>query len=166
VFYDPDEGSILPGNKTSECSLMNLTSRRFLQLFAGVNVLIACYNGGAFVLLGIDAVPLIARAELGSGVGDPARALLDTWYRVLGWNWVCVGLMLAWVIPAIERHTAWFRFIMVAFMAVGVGRISAVAAFGFSDHNPAYAIAIELLVPTVCIVWQSRVSAQAPDLKA
>lgn len=145
---------------------MNLTSRRILQIFLAVNVLLAGYNGGAFVLLGIDAVPLIARAELGGGINEVDRAQLDTWYRVLGWNWVCVGLMLAWIIPSIERHTAWFRFIMIAFMGVGVGRVSAVLAYGFSERNPAYAIGLEILVPLACIVWQSRVAAKAARMKA
>jgi len=132
-------------------------SRRLLQIFAAVNALVALYKGGAFVVLGIAAVPSIAGPEI-PGIGESTQSLLDTWYRVLGWVWVSVGLMLAWITPAIETHTAWFRLIFVAFMCVGVGRLSAVAAHGFTSENTLGAIALEILVPSVCIVWQGFVA--------
>src|SRR5262245_6773652 len=135
-------------------------ARRLLQAFAAVNVLIAVYKGGAFVLRGIAAVPAIAGASL-EEIAEPTRSLLDTWYRVLGWIWVTIGFMLAWITPAIERYTAWFRLIFVAFMCVGVGRLAAVLAHGFTSENTAGAIALEILVPSACIVWQGFVARRA-----
>jgi hypothetical protein len=122
-------------------------SRRLLQVFAVVNVLVAFYNGGRFLFLGIDAEP-------GSGG-------VDLWYRVLGWFWITSGLMLAWITPRIEVHTAWFRLIFVAFMSVGLGRLAAVAAHGVSAENTVIAIAIEIAVPLACIVWQGFVARAA-----
>ena len=61
-------------------------SRRTLQILVGLNALLAVYKGGAFVVLGIDGVSLVAGAEGPLDVAEPARALLDTWVRVLGWN--------------------------------------------------------------------------------
>jgi hypothetical protein len=128
---------------------------RLLQIFAAVNVLIALYNGGRYVVLGIDALPAAPGVDLDVQVGEPARALVDTWYRALGWTWLTLGLMLGWITRSLERHTAWFRLIFVGFMCVGVGRLSAVLAHGFSTENTALAIAIEIAIPTACIVWHS-----------
>src|SRR5262245_40038784 len=142
-------------------------SKRLLQIFAAVNVVIALWNGGRFVALGIAAVPEIVSAELINQIPAPAWGLLDTWYRVLGWVWVTTGLMLAWITPAIDRHTAWFRFIFVAFMCVGVGRLAAVFDHGFSIENTVPAIALEIAIPLACIVWQTFVAqdARASQLK-
>jgi hypothetical protein len=136
-------------------------SRRLLQIFAAVNALVAIYNGGRFVLWGIDAVPAVAGLDLVVELAEPARGVLDTWYRVLGWVWVTTGLMLAWITPAIETHTAWFRLIFVGFMCVGIGRLAAVLAHGVSSENTLAAIALEILIPLACIVWQGYVAKEA-----
>lgn len=80
---------------------------------------------------------------------------------MLGWVWVTMGLMLAWITPAIEAHTAWFRLIFVGFMCVGVGRLTAVIAHGVSSENTVAAIALEILIPLACIVWQGFVAKEA-----
>ena len=136
-------------------------SRRLLQIYAGLNVLVAFYNGGRFLSLGIDAVPANAAMALAAQIADPAAGVLDTWYRVLGWFWITVALMLAWIVPRIESHTVWFRLIFIAFASVGMGRLAAVLAHGFSTENTALAIAIELAVPLASIVWQSFVARAA-----
>jgi hypothetical protein len=133
-------------------------SRRLLQIFAALNALVAIYKGGVFVLCGIDAVPVIAGVDLALQISEAARGILDTWYRVLGWIEVTTGLMLAWITPAIETHTAWFRLIFVSFMCVGVGRLASVLDRGFSTQNTAAAIAIEIAVPLACIAWQRQVT--------
>jgi hypothetical protein len=135
-------------------------STRLLQIFAALNVVIALYNGGRFVLLGIAAVPGIASADL-TQIAAPAWGLLDTWYRVLGWVWVSTGFMLAWITPAIETHTAWFRCIFVAFMCVGIGRLAAVVDHGVSVENTGPVIAIEIGIPLACIIWQGFVAKEA-----
>lgn len=133
-------------------------SRRTLQILVGLNALLAVYKGGAFVVLGIDGVSLVAGAEGPLDVAEPARALLDTWVRVLGWNWLAIGLMAGWIVPGIERHTAWFRLIHVGFMAVGVGRLSALVASGPDPSHAAWHILVELAVPLGFIAWQTQVA--------
>jgi len=132
-------------------------SKRLLQIFMGLNVLVAIYKGGAFVLLGIDAAPLMAGSDLMIKVAEPVRGLLDFWFRVMGWTWLGVGLMLGWIIPSIERHTAWFRFIMIALMGTGVGNLAAVLASG-SLGDKAIEIVIEITIPLACIAWQTQVA--------
>jgi len=132
--------------------------KRALQIFAALNALIALYNGGKFVVLGIEAVPLPKGLEL--QLAEPVRGLLDTWYRVLGWTWLTTGLMLAWITPKIETQTVWFRLIFVAFMCVGVGRLAAVIAHGFTAENTVLAIALEIAIPAACLVWHAIVVRQ------
>jgi hypothetical protein len=143
-----------------------MISRRLLQFFVGLNALVAVYNGGAFLLFGIEGVPIVARVELSipiDAIDEPARGVLDTWYRALGWVWLSVGLMLAWILPSVERSTAWFRFIHIAFLCVGIGRLASVLEYGVTRHNPLWAIAIEIVVPLAFIAWQSRVASSAPE---
>ena len=89
--------------KTSQTPLLQKFSYRALQAFAVVSATIAIVGGGTFVLLGIDAVPVVVGTEYPhivteleksvQQISETAPVTFDTWYRLLGWYWVSAGLM-------------------------------------------------------------------------
>ena len=154
--------------KTGQTPLLQKFSYRALQAFAVLSATIAIAGGGTFVLLGIDAVPVVVGTEYPhfvteleksvQQISETAPVTFDTWYRLLGWYWVSAGLMLLWITPSIRTSTAWFRFIHVAFMAAGIANALTIYNSGVNIHARYDAVAIELLVPILAIVWQWRVS--------
>lgn len=145
-------------------------SLRGLQLVSLVSAAIAILGGGAFVLNGIDGVPLVVSREypeLESALSHAAanidvkmKVTFDHWYRVLGFYWFVTGLMLLWIIPRIQQQTAWFRFIHLGFMAVGISSLLSIAEYGTNTHNRYGAVIIELSVPSILILWQWYVARQ------
>ncbi len=148
-------------------------SFRGIQAYAVASALIAILGGGSFVLGGVDGVPAAVGTEYpslvpalesaASAIDASARATFDTWYRALGWYWLVTGLMLLWITPQVHRYTAWFRFIHVGFMAVGVANAITIADTGTNAHSRYGAVAIELLVPTLAMLWQWSVAKSHPE---
>lgn len=143
-------------------------SYRALQVYAVFSALIAIIGGGTFVVAGIDAVAMVVGVEYPGYVAQLETSALhisesvpvtfDAWYRLLGWYWVMTGLMLLWITPSINSSTAWFRFIHTAFMAAGISNALTIINSGVNLHARVDAVAIELLVPTLAMIWQWRVS--------
>ena len=143
-------------------------SFRALQVYCVLSAAIAIVGGGNFVVNGVDGVPravateypgLVADLEVASAAIDAAvRPTFDTWYRSLGWYWLVTGLMLLWIVPRVRTATAWFRFIHLGFMATGVANAVTIATTGTNVHSRYDAVAIELTVPTVAILWQTWVA--------
>ena len=143
-------------------------SYRTLQVYAVFSALIAIVGGGTFVLFGIDAVPMVVGTEYPDYVAELEKSArhisesvpvtFETWYRLLGWYWVMIGLMLLWITPSISSSTAWFRFIHFAFMAAGISNALTIASSGVNVHARYDAVIVELLVPTLAMIWQWRVS--------
>ncbi|MGI9327009.1 MAG: DUF4345 family protein [Pseudomonadales bacterium] len=86
-----------------------------------------------------------------------------TWYRALGRYWLSTGLMLLWIVLKIETQTAWFRFVHIGFMAVGVANLVTIMDTGTNTHSRYDAVIIELAVPLVFIAWQW--SLRSPKLR-
>jgi hypothetical protein len=141
-----------------------VVSLRLLQLYSLGSATIAVLGGGAFVLGGIDGVArvvgteysaLVPMLEQASASIDPeAGVTFSTWYRVLGWYWLVTGLMLFWITPKVQLRTDWFRFIHVAFMAVGVASLVTISQHGTNVHNRFGAVVFEIGIPSAAIVWQ------------
>jgi len=91
-------------------------------------------------------------------MNNTAKASFDIWYRALGWYWLMMGVMLLWIVPKIQYRTDWFRFIHISFMAVGIARALTIAENLDAPQNRYGAVAVELLVPVVLIIWQSFVA--------
>ena len=147
---------------------LKTVSFRGIQVYAVGSALMAIVGGGSFVLLGVDGVPavigteypsLVPALESAASAIDPStRATFDTWYRALGWYWFVTGLMLLWITPQIHRNTAWFRFIHVGFMAAAVANAVTIVDTGTNAHSRYGAVVIELIAPTVAMLWQRSVA--------
>lgn len=146
-------------------------SLRGLQAFMLISAVIAILGGGSFVLSGIDGVARVLGTEypaLKPMLGEAASAMaaeprvtFDHFYRVLGWYWLMTGVMLLWITPSVASQTAWFRFIHIAFMAVGVANILSMAEYGTNAHLRSVALVPELGVPCVAMFWQTLVARSA-----
>jgi hypothetical protein len=160
--------SIDANNTFRNTSRFQKLSYRTLQVYAVFSALIAIVGGATFVLMGIDAVPIVVGTEYPDYVAEleiSARRIsesepvtFEAWYRLLGWYWVMTGLMLLWITPSIGASTAWFRFIHFGFMAAGVSNAITIVTSGVNVHARYDAVIIELLVPTLAMIWQWRVS--------
>ena len=143
-------------------------SYRGIQVYAVISSIIAIAGGGTFVLYGVEGVALVAGTEYPNLVPalhaaaqlipDATRPTFDTFYRMLGWYWLVTGLLLLWITPAIGTSTAWFRLIHLAFMSTGIANGITIMDSGLSAHGRYGAVIIELLVPTLAMIWQWRVS--------
>ncbi len=143
---------------------MTNISLRFLQAFSAVSALIAIWGGGTFMLNGVEGVALIVSTEYpelkpmlelaATNIEAAPRVTFDHWYRVLGWYWLVMGLMLLWIIPKIQYQTAWFRLIHLSFMAVGLSSLLSISEYGTNTHNRYGAVVIELAIPALLMLWQ------------
>jgi hypothetical protein len=97
-------------------------------------------------------------------------ANIDYMYRALAGIWFALGVMLAYIVPSIERQSAWFALIFLAVFAMGAGRLLSFLAFGPAPGNSTGAMIAELVLPPVYVVWQRRVArayaAQQPEIAA
>lgn len=143
-------------------------SLRGLQAYCLISALIAVVGGGSFVVAGADGLALVVGAErpelapllqtAADAIDDRVRGIVDTWYRALGWYWLMTGLMVLWITPRIAERTDWFRFVGVAFMAVGVGNAVSMVQSGAGVHDSYVGLAFEFGIPLLAIVWQAAVA--------
>jgi hypothetical protein len=141
-------------------------SRRLLQIVAGVSSVQALIGGGLYLSRGVAGLSLFTPSPLPVESGDPSWAVVDYMFRALAGIWFAMGLMLAWVIPSIERHSAWFALICTAIFGMGVGRLLSLASFTPAPGNSLGAMVGELVLPPLLVFWQRRVArahaSQAP----
>lgn len=133
-------------------------SRRLLQIMVGLAAINAIVGGGLYLVLGLQGLSATG-AELALDPKDPAWLTIDFLLRALAGIWFVLGLMFAYMVPSIEKHSAWFRFCCLAIFAMGVGRLLSVSSIG-AGSNPVFAIALEFALPPVLVVWQHRISRQ------
>jgi Domain of unknown function (DUF4345) len=120
---------------------------------AAVNAIL---GGGVYLLFGLDGLSLT-----GSGLSidrlNRSWTTIDYPFRAMAGIWFALGLMFAYIVPSIERHTAWFRFCCLAIFAMGVGRLFSIIRLG-AGSNPVFAIGLEFVFPPLLVLWQSRVA--------
>ena len=133
-------------------------SRRLLQVAAGISCVQALVGGGLYLWRGVAGLSLFTPSPLPVAPGDPTWAVVDYMFRALAGIWFALGLMLAWVIPSIERHSAWFALICVAIFGMGVGRLLSLASFTPAPGNSLGAMVAELVLPAILVLWQRRVA--------
>jgi hypothetical protein len=79
-------------------------------------------------------------------------------YRAMAGIWFALGLMFAYMVPSIERHSAWFTLAWVGIFGMGVGRYLSSVAFPQVPENSTGAMIAELVLPPIYILWQRRVA--------
>jgi hypothetical protein len=134
-------------------------SRRLLQIAVSIAAINAVLAGGIYILLGLEGINLTG-GNLSIDGKDPAWATVDCLFRAIAGIWLVLGLMFAYLVPTIERQTAWFRFCCLAIFAMGIGRLCSILAWG-TGSNPIFAMVLELAFPPLLIFWQSRIAQAA-----
>jgi hypothetical protein len=79
-------------------------------------------------------------------------------FRALAGIWFVLGLMLAYVIPSIEKRSAWFALICLAIFGMGVGRFLSFVHFSPAPGNSLGAMVAELVLPPILVLWQRSVA--------
>ena len=128
--------------------------RRLLQVFVALSALNAIVGGGLYLISGVKGMALT-----GSKVSlEPGTLVaVDYLFRAIAGIWFTLGLMFAYLVPMIEKHTVWFRFTCLAIFMMGVGRLLSVTMLG-AGTNPLFAMILELVFPPLLIWWQARVA--------
>jgi hypothetical protein len=133
-------------------------NRRLLQIAAGLSAVHFVTGGGFYLWRGVEGLSLFTPAPLPVDAADPMWANIDYMYRALAGIWLALGVMLAWIIPSIERQSAWFALIFLAVFAMGVGRLISLLDLGPAPGNSIGAMVGELILPAVSIAWQRWVA--------
>ena len=133
-------------------------SRRGLQIAVALAAADALGGGTLSLVRGVAGLSVFTPAPLPIDPGDPAWAAADYMFRALAGIWFVLGLMLAYVVPSIERRTAWFRFLQLAVFAMGVGRALSAAAIPLAPGSSLGAMIGELALPPLLVLWQRRVA--------
>jgi hypothetical protein len=132
--------------------------RRLLQVAAGLSAIHFLTGGGFYLWRGVAGLSLFTPSPLPIDVADPMWANIDFMFRALAGIWCVLGVMLAFIIPSIERQSAWFALIFLAVFAMGVGRLLSFRAFGAAPGNSTGAMIAELVLPPVYVFWQRHVA--------
>jgi hypothetical protein len=133
-------------------------SRRLLQVAAAFSSVHMIAGGGLYLWRGVAGLSLFTPSPLPVEPSDPTWAVVDYMFRALAGIWLALGLMLAYLTPSIEKHSAWFALICVAVFSMGVGRLLSLADFAPAPGNSLGAMVAEFLVPPVLVLWQRRVA--------
>ncbi len=130
-----------------------MTAKRILQIILAVIGLIATMTGLWGMIVGLTD----GFYEVSLGHYTQGNIILDSNLRYFSGLWLGLGLILFWLIPAIEQQKAMFRLIAGMIFIGGIGRVMSMMSLG----NPSLAFIIftllELLFPLL-ILWQNKLS--------
>jgi hypothetical protein len=132
-------------------------NRRLLQVMAALSAIHFLSGGGYYLWLGIDGLSMFTPSPLPIDA-NPMWANIDYMYRAFAGIWFALGIMLAYIIPSIERQSAWFATIFLAVFLMGLGRFLSFLEYGHADGNSIGAMIAEFLLPPICVFWQRRVA--------
>jgi hypothetical protein len=133
-------------------------SRRLLQVAAAISSVQALVGGGLYLWRGVAGLSLFTPSPLPVEPTDPTWAVVDYMFRALAGIWFVLGLMLAYVIPSIEKRSAWFALICLAIFGMGVGRFLSFVHFSPAPGNSLGAMVAELVLPPILVLWQRSVA--------
>ena len=122
------------------------TERRLLQIVVAV----LCLSPLGFGLLGMVR---------GSGAfGGAAGIGADSHFRYLSGIFFGVGVMAVSCIPAIERRTERFSWVILFVVIGGVARLAGLALVAVPAGTMFYAVFVELVITPLLGLWQRRVA--------
>lgn len=134
-------------------------SRRLLQIAVSLAALNAILGGILYLTMGLDGLSMTG-STLTLDSSDPSWITIDYLFRAVCGIWLGLGLMYAYMVPSIEKHTTWFRFACLSMFLMGVGRLLSVQSLGAGD-NPVFAIVLEFTFPILLVFWQYKVAQKA-----
>lgn len=126
-----------------------MLERRLLQTAVALGSLSPLGFGLTGVLFGPAMV-------LPEAVTVPAD--LDSHWRFLSGIFICLGLVFASTVPAIERHTARFRIAGAAIVLGGLGRLVSLLLVGPPAWPHLLGLGAELLLVPLLLLWQTRIA--------
>jgi hypothetical protein len=133
-------------------------SRRLLQVSVAIGALEAIAGGALYLARGVAGLSVFTPSPLPIDPADPSWGAVDYMFRALAGLWLALGLMLAYVVPSIERRSAWFFFLQLAIFAMGVGRALSAAHVPLAPGSSLGAMIAEFALPPVMILWQRSVA--------
>jgi hypothetical protein len=130
-----------------------MTSRRNLQRTIVAFAVVAVVTGALSVFFGSSVIPN----------GGSAKASVESELRFYAAWYLGAGLFLASLAPRIEHRRLELRMVGLLLILGAVGRILGIADAGWPHPIFIVLLALELALPPVLVVWQSRVSRLATD---
>jgi Domain of unknown function (DUF4345) len=127
----------------------------------GISAIQAIVGGGRYLWMGVAGLSVAAPSPLAIDVSDPAWSRVDYMFRAMAGIWFALGLMFAYMVPSIEKHSAWFTLTCVGIFGMGVGRCLSSLSFPSAPGNSTGAMIAELVIPPVYILWQRLVAREA-----
>ncbi|MEO0439497.1 MAG: DUF4345 domain-containing protein [Pseudomonadota bacterium] len=113
--------------------------------------LVPLFLGGTGVLMGAQA--MVPEPELYS---LPAINALDSQYRYLAGVYIAVGLMILWSAGDVKGRASLLRFAMLGWFIGGCARALSWLTVGEPADWQVSGMIVELVVPVVIMLWQSR----------
>jgi hypothetical protein len=130
-------------------------NKKALQIVLAILGLIPILTGGLDLILGAHSLN-VAGSLLPSEVLNDI--VLDSQIRFLAAIWFGIGIILYWIIPAIDKQTMLFRLLAGGIFLGGIGRVSSAVMVGTPPIQFIGATVLELLGMPLLILWQSTVS--------
>ncbi|NIZ91673.1 DUF4345 domain-containing protein [Kineococcus rubinsiae] len=107
------------------------------------------------VPVGTGLLGVVGGLTIGPGPADAVR-YFDSEYRFLNAVWVLVGLLLWWSLRRPGERALVTRLVLASFVLGGVARLVSVVATGWPATVFSAALAVELLLVPVVLVWHRR----------
>jgi Domain of unknown function (DUF4345) len=126
--------------------------KKALQVFLGLFGVTAIFIVSLHIVLGPAAIP-------GS---VPVNATMDSEDRFYATMFAAYGVALLWCNKDIERKSQVVYFLALTFFVGGLARLVSIAAVGFPHPFFIAMTVLELLIPFVMAIMQSRVSKTVP----
>ena len=102
--------------------------------------------------MGVGALLVVGGSVPSEAINNVA---IDSDIRFLGAIWFSIGVILYWVIPAIDKQTTLFRLLIGGIFLGGLGRLSSALLIGIPPTQFIAAIALELIGMPLLLLWQS-----------
>jgi len=115
-------------------------------------------GGGLHLWFGVAGLDAFSSTPLPIDTSDPVWSRVDYMYRAMAGIWFALGLMFAYMVRSIEKHTAWFALTCAGIFGMGVGRFLSSMAFSQVSENSMGAMIAELVIPPAYILWQRRIA--------
>lgn len=121
-----------------------MTAFRIATILVGM---ISLFLGGTGILLGA-----VEHSE-----GETVAAALDSQYRYLAAVYFVVGTMIIWSVGDVKGRAVLLRFAMLGWFVGGLARAVSWTTVGEPADWQVSGMIIELVVPVILLLWQSRV---------